>query len=404
MTAGWTRKRLCELTTKIGSGATPVGGQEAYKAEGIALIRSLNVHDLEFRFDDLARIDEAQAQQLSNVVVQPNDVLLNITGASVARCCMVPNLVLPARVNQHVSIIRPVPEYLDSTFLAYMLVSPAAKSALLGAGEASGATRQALTKGFLQEFEISFPPLNEQRRIVAVLDEALGGLADARENAAENLESVERLTQSILGTLFSRQDASWKSMTLPDAALVFGRGKSRHRPRNDPKLYGGEYPFFQTGDVRGSRGRLREYSQTYNEAGLAQSKLWPAGTVCITIAANIAETAVLGIDGCFPDSIIGMIPDPGTTSPEYVELMLRTFSTQLKEAGKGSAQDNINLGTFETRTFPFPPPDVQARIVDAMATIEVSAAQLTAIYEEQLVGIEKLRQSLLQKAFSGELI
>ena len=113
----WEEKKLIEITNKIGSGATPRGGSESYKTEGISLIRSMNVHDFEFRERNLAFIDEQQAKELNNVTLQENDVLLNITGASVARCCIIPKEYLPARVNQHVSIIRAKKEIIDPIFL-----------------------------------------------------------------------------------------------------------------------------------------------------------------------------------------------------------------------------------------------------------------------------------------------
>ncbi len=103
---GWSKIKLSDITSKIGSGATPRGGKSAYKAHGISLIRSMNVHDGEFIEKNLAFIDESQAKKLSNVIIEKNDVLLNITGASIARCCVVPSRILPARVNQHVSILR----------------------------------------------------------------------------------------------------------------------------------------------------------------------------------------------------------------------------------------------------------------------------------------------------------
>ena len=145
----WVRSTLGSVTTKIGSGATPLGGEEAYQAEGISLIRSLNVYDDGFRKAKLARISDEQADRLSNVVVEANDVLLNITGASVARCCLAPVGFLPARVNQHVSIIRPVKERIDSTFLHYLLISREYKDRLLNTGEEGGSTRQAITKAQL---------------------------------------------------------------------------------------------------------------------------------------------------------------------------------------------------------------------------------------------------------------
>jgi len=161
-------KPLSALASKIGSGATPKGGQKAYKESGISLVRSLNVYDSEFKSDGLVFIDNDQARKLSNVTVEEGDVLLNITGASVARCCVVPNEYLPARVNQHVCIIRPKEE-LNSIYLNYLLISPKFKTSLLFQG-AGGATRQALTKVMISNLNIPLPPLNKQDELVAKMD------------------------------------------------------------------------------------------------------------------------------------------------------------------------------------------------------------------------------------------
>src|SRR5204862_5368827 len=122
-----------------------------------------------------------------------------------------------------------------------------------------------------------------------------------------------------------------------------GRGKSKHRPRNDPVLYGGIYPFIQTGDVKSSNLYITEYSQTYNEKGLAQSKLWQPGTLCITIAANIAETAILKIAACFPDSIVGFIPFPDKADVKFVKYYLDTIKLHMQSISKGTTQDNLSL-------------------------------------------------------------
>ena len=159
---GWEVKKLKNITSKIGSGATPKGGNESYKGEGISLIRSLNVHNNLFVYKDLAHIDEEQADVLRNVVVEDGDVLLNITGASVARCCVVPNDVLPARVNQHVAIIRPK-ELGNNIFICYQFTSNAYQQELLSIGKSNGATREALTKGQLEELDIIVPPLTLQQ-------------------------------------------------------------------------------------------------------------------------------------------------------------------------------------------------------------------------------------------------
>ena len=148
----WHTYKLKDITTKIGSGSTPTGGSGAYKAEGITLIRSQNVLDYKFTEDGLAFIDDDQAYSLRNVIVEVNDVLLNITGDSVARCCGAPANWLPARVNQHVAILRSNPEKLDHRFLKYSLL--ASKEELLILSEIGG-TRNALTKGMLEDYEIS---------------------------------------------------------------------------------------------------------------------------------------------------------------------------------------------------------------------------------------------------------
>lgn len=167
--------RLGLVCSKIGSGATPRGGKDAYRGGTTALIRSQNVHNGRFVRDGLVFIDDVQADELSNVVVESGDVLLNITGDSVARCCRVDPAVLPARVNQHVAIIRPRSDVLDATFLHYVLVSRQMQAHLLALASA-GATRNALTKGMIEALEIAVPSIADQRsigRVLEVLDEKI---------------------------------------------------------------------------------------------------------------------------------------------------------------------------------------------------------------------------------------
>ena len=219
MKAGWEVRPLVSVTSKIGSGATPKGGRNAYKAEGIALIRSMNVHDLEFRLKDLARLDDEQAEKLSIVEVRTSDVLLNITGASIARCCVVPKEIIPARVNQHVAIIRPDQDEVVSEFLAYLLVSKEHKEVLLGIGDDTGATRQALTKSQLQNYQIPIPPLEEQKRIVAVLDAAFEGLTRAKENAEANLQNARDLFERRIASAFQEVESA-KSVNASTVAQI----------------------------------------------------------------------------------------------------------------------------------------------------------------------------------------
>lgn len=156
---------------------------------------------------------------------------------------------------------------------------------------------------------------------------------------------------------------SWREVKLSDLGEV-ARGRSRHRPRYAEHLYGGEYPFIQTGDIKASEGRISSHEQTYSEAGLAQSRLWPAGTMCITIAANIAETGVLQYPACFPDSVIGFIADKNKADVYYIEYVFRKLRKDIQRQATGSVQDNINLQTFERLKFKVPHVEEQHRIAN----------------------------------------
>ncbi|MBT28934.1 MAG: hypothetical protein CMO01_04660 [Thalassobius sp.] len=208
---GWEEKKLVHITSKIGSGATPRGGQASYKESGISLIRSLNVYDDGFRIEKLAFIDEIQAKKLDNVELEEGDVLLNITGASIARCCIVPNKYLPARVNQHVSIIRLKDNIVNNEFLHYYLTSKNKKYELLGIGE-KGATRQAITKAQIQNLKIIFPKsIEEQLNIVHALNNIRKLTEKVEYNYLNNLNKLEDLKKSILQKAFSGELTSNKA-------------------------------------------------------------------------------------------------------------------------------------------------------------------------------------------------
>ncbi|WP_083779265.1 restriction endonuclease subunit S [Thermincola potens] len=184
--------RLGNICTKIGSGLTPKGGKNAYKESGISFIRSLNIYDFHFDYTDLAYIDDNQARKLSNVIVERHDILLNITGASVARCCMVPDNVLPARVNQHVSIVRIDKSKANPYYVLYSLNSPINKQRLLTLAQ-GGATREALTKETISNFEINLPSLTVQNKIAAILS----AYDDLIENNTRRIKILEEMAQLI---------------------------------------------------------------------------------------------------------------------------------------------------------------------------------------------------------------
>ncbi|MCO4019168.1 restriction endonuclease subunit S [Pseudomonas aeruginosa] len=162
-------------------------------------------------------------------------------------------------------------------------------------------------------------------------------------------------------------EQQFKSLT--DIGSI-GRGKSKHRPRNDPSLYGGDHPFIQTGDVKAASFYLSSYSQTYNERGLAQSKLWQPGTLCITIAANIAETAILKIPACFPDSIIGFLPKRDVADVRFVKYCLDTYKQQMQRISQGTTQDNLSQEKLLGIKFKIPSFQDQQKIAAALSAYD----------------------------------
>jgi type I restriction enzyme, S subunit len=182
------------------------------------------------------------------------------------------------------------------------------------------------------------------------------------------------------------------------------RGRSKHRPRDAAFLYDGPYPFIQTGDVRKARQYLVEHSQTYSEAGLKQSRLWPVETLCITIAANIAETAILSYPACFPDSVVGVLFELSLASVRYVELFIRSARTRISAYAPATAQKNINNEILRVLAIPLPPFSEQQAIVEAAEDQLSVIDHLEAELEAKLASAQALQQAILGHAFTGQLV
>ena len=188
----WEKVSLRDYTTKIGSGVTPKGGASVYQDDGVALFRSQNIYNGSFFDKGLAFINEVIAEKMKSVEVLEGDVLLNITGDSVARCCYAPVDFLPGRVNQHVAIVRADKEKLHSKFLMYQLISPFMQNTMLSYAEGAGATRNALTKGIIEDLQINLPPLPTQRKIASILS----AYDDLIENNLKRIKLLEEATRN----------------------------------------------------------------------------------------------------------------------------------------------------------------------------------------------------------------
>ena len=210
-------------------------------------------------------------------------------------------------------------------------------------GLVNGATRQKLTQTAMRQMMIPYRNMTEQLQIADEINQVIR-LIDKRK---EELSLLDQLVKSRFVELFG--DPVSNPYSLPEDTLPnlgkFGRGVSKHRPRNDIKLLGGKYPLIQTGDVANAGLYITSYSSTYSELGLKQSKMWEKGTLCITIAANIAKTAILEFDACFPDSVVGFIGNERTNNI-FIHYWFSFFQAILESQAPESAQKNINLKTL----------------------------------------------------------
>lgn len=188
--------------------------------------------------------------------------------------------------------------------------------------------------------------------------------------------------------------AKWKTAKLDELGFV-GRGKSRHRPRNAAILYGGSYPFFQTGDIKAANFYLTEYTQTYSEEGLAQSKLWKPGTLCITIAANIAESAILGIEGCFPDSVVGFVADPDKADVRFIKYYMEILKLQMQSVSCGTTQDNLSVDKLLSFDFCVPSLSEQRRIAGILSAYD----ELIENNQRRIRILEDMARSLYREWF-----
>ena len=397
MKADWFKHSLADIAERVtdGSHNPPKGGT----LSEYMMLSSKNVFDDCLHYSDprYLNADQFKLEDRRTGVVA-GDVLLTIVG-TIGRSAVVRDVDPKFTLQRSVAVIRPRQSIVHSRFLMYSLI---ARSDDLNA-QARGVAQKGIYLETLRQLDVVLPPLPEQQRIVTLLDEAFAGIATAKANAEKNLQNARAIFESHLQSVFAQRGDGWQEKTLEQISTTFGRGKSRHRPRNEPTLYGGKYPFIQTGDIRNAGHFITEYSQTYSELGLAQSKLWPKGTICITIAANIAETGILGFDACFPDSVIGVVPNPTQAEVGFVEYLLQSFKVRIQALGQGSAQANINMGTFENECFPFPSVEEQRHIVAKLDDLSEETKRLEFVYQQKLTALDELKKSLLHSAFTGHL-
>lgn len=292
-------------------------------------------------------------------------------------------------------VVRPRPGKLDGRYAHHFLRLENVRTAGERRMTGSGGQRR-VPENYLAKLQIPLPPLDDQRRIATVLDKA----DELRAKRRAALIELDTLTQSIFLEMFGNPVINPKG--LPKKKLgevgVLDRGVSKHRPRNDPKLLGGRYPLIQTGEIANCAGYITTFSQTYSDLGFKQSKLWPTGTLCITIAANIAKTGILTFDACFPDSVVGFRAEDHATV-EFIRVWLSFLQKTLEETAPESAQKNINLAILRNLDVPIPSLASQREFARRVTTIEA----LKDKHRTALAELDALFASLQHRAFRGEL-
>jgi|694.fasta_scaffold149262_2 type I restriction enzyme S subunit len=294
-----------------------------------------------------------------------------------------------AWLNQHIFKVVFDKRKIDKTYFKFLI---GAKLNELER-QVHGATMKHITKGKFDNIEVPLPPLDIQELIANTLEKA-----DAlRQKDQELLQKYDELANAIFYDMFGdpvRNEKGWEIHKFGQVGTL-DRGVSKHRPRNAPELLGGKYPLIQTGDVANSKGYITTFKQTYSELGFKQSKLWPKGTLCITIAANIAKTGILEFDACFPDSVVGFTPSPHV-SINYVRYWLKSIQKILEETAPESAQKNINLEILRNLTIPVAPRAIQDSFENSLKNIK---GQISLV-ERQAALSDNIFLSLLTDSFN----
>jgi type I restriction enzyme S subunit len=377
----------------------------------------------------LAHIDEKKASKLDNVIVEPEDILLNITGASVARVCQVPDDVLPARVNQHVTIIRPDPEFLDPEYLKYYLLSPRMQ-AYMQKMAAAGATRQALTKGMIEDYTIPAPSIATQKRI----SEVLGNLDDKIELNRQMNATLEAIARAIFTSWFvdfdpvhvkargeapAGMDAATAAL-FPDAFVDSALGPipagwdvrpfsevikiiTGGTPRTSVSEYwdGGSIPWFSVKDTPApSNVFVIDTERKVTQAGIENSsaKMLPVGTTIISARGTVGKLAMVGVPMSMNQSCYG-IRDAIGEFDYYSYFHLKSVVAKLQQRTHGSVFDTITKRTFKTIQVVMPTMELM-QAFEALVNPLLDHVRANVLESQTLAD---LRDTLLPKLISGEL-
>jgi type I restriction enzyme S subunit len=373
----WEYKKLGEVAD-ITMGQSP--SSESYNADG----NGLPFYQGNADFGDLFPKERLYCSSPTREALQ-NDLLMSVRAPIGAlnianrHCC----------IGRGLCSIRPKDGVSVTKFLYYYLYSHNAELNK----EGTGSTFKAINKNTINSFIVTQPPLSDQHHIVSELDQ-LSAIISLKQ---QQMKAYDALAQSLFYEMFGdpvSNSKEWKEEPLEKIGLL-ARGVSKHRPRNDKSLLGGTMPLIQTGDIANCGLYLTKYFQTYSELGIAQSKVWPRGTLCITIAANIGKAAILNFDACFPDSVVGFLPNKDKTNNIYMYYVFGQLQKILEENAPSVAQKNINLRILNSTNIPLPPLSLQRSFAEKVKAIEHQKSLL----KQSIAETQTLLDSRMQEYF-----
>lgn len=337
-------------------------------------------------FCESSPAEEAAAQ------LKIGDIVFARTGATTGKSYLLRSCPQRAVFASYLIRVRPDPAQVEPRYLSRYFQTPQYWRQI--ASSTSGTAQPGVNATKLKSLSVPTVHLAEQRRIADLLDKA-----DAiRRKRKEAIAFTEELIRSAFLEMFGDPVTNPKRWPLVALGKLgeLDRGRSRHRPRNAPALLGGRHPLIQTGEVANCDGVISSHERTYSDIGLAQSKLWPTGTLCITIAANIAKTGVLAFDACFPDSVVGFAPSDSATT-EYIQYWLSFLQPVLERQAPQVAQKNINLEILRELEAPTPPLELQR----AFSAVVMKIRQARTTMRSAAKAADTLFDSLVTRAFAS---
>jgi len=400
----WSQKNLAEFNDLVSGDGNWILSKDITPNGEFKIVQLSSIGFGALKEKVLKTISNETFHELKGTLIQKGDLLINrMVDSNRINCCIFP---YDGKYVTSVDVcwIRSN-SFFDNYFLMSSLCEESNQIKLLSLSSGSGRVRISKNNLF-EKFHFLLPKNpNEQQKIASCLS-SLDELISAH---SQKLELLKDHKKGLMQNLFPQEgetvpkyrfpefenDGEWVEKKLGEVAEI-NRGKSKHRPRNESFLYGGRYPFIQTGNIREAGLYLTKFNQTYSEAGLKQSKLWNENTLCVTIAANIAETTILKIKACFPDSVIGILPKTELSEVVFLHYQFEIFKERVQSEAQGVAQANLNQEKLSEMEFVFPPTiGEQQKIAFCLSSVE----ELITAQTEKIEQLKLHKKGLMQGLF-----